>query len=133
MTRLYSTVEGVADVQAALAALPEAFREVVAKTIEVGADIIEGEADARVPEESGDLRKSIGKEIRPDGLQATIGAGEPYARWVEFATVDTPAQPFLWPAFRIGARFVRSQIRDWAVQAGEKVRLKTKRNKRPKA
>lgn len=122
-------IEGTEDVQAALQSLPEAFRQVVAQTFEVGAALIEGEADSRVPEDSGDLKASIGHEIRGDGLQATIGAGEPYARFVEFATVDTPAQPFLFPAFRIGARFIRKQIRDWVPAVGTKLRFKTKRRK----
>lgn len=131
--RVYSTVDGVDDVQRALEALPEAFREVIAQTFEVGAAIIEGEADARVPVDEGDLKESLGIDVRGDGLQATIGYGDPKARFVEFATVDTPAQPSLWPAFRIGARFVRKQIRDsWVVAAAQKLRFKTKRAKRPR-
>lgn len=133
MPRAVSTIDGLSEVNAALAELPEAFREVVAQTFEVGGAIIEGEADARVPVDEGDLKASLGRNMREDGLQVSIGSGDPKARWVEFATVDTPAQPFLWPGFRIGARFVRKQMRlSWVSDAARKLRLRTKRFRKPR-
>lgn len=123
------SLDGLTEAKAALSQLPEAFRETVAHTIELGVAIIEGEADARVPEESGALRASIGKAIRGDGLQATVGAGEHYARYVEFGTIHRSARPFLWPAFRLGARFVRKQMRQWGEDVGRKIRTRTKRSK----
>lgn len=126
------TIDGLTEAKAALALLPEAFRELAVSTLETGGLIILSEADARVPVDEGDLRDSLDINIRGDGLQVTVGSGDPKARWVEFATVDTPAQPFLWPAFQRGARFVRAQMKGWAAAAGEQVRSKTKRLKRPR-
>lgn len=133
MAAKVSRIDGLTEVNAALAALPEAFREVVAQTFEVGGVIIEGEADARVPVDEGDLKASLGRNTREDGLQVTVGSGDPKARWVEFSTIDTPAQPFLWPGFRIGARFVRKQMRlSWVSDAARKLRLRTKRFRKPR-
>ena len=131
------TLEGFTEAKAALAALPEEFRAVAADTIEVGAAIIEGEAGARVPVDEGDLKASLGTNIRADRLQADVGFGDFKAAWVEFGTNDTPAQPSLWPGFQIGARYVRKQMRTWAASVASGLRLKgggrTKRGRRPKA
>lgn len=126
------SIDGLTEALAALDALPEAFREVVAETIDEGADIIEREADFRVPVAEGDLKRSQGRNDRDDGLQTAVGYGDPKARFVEFATEDTPAQPYLWPAFQQGAKHVRKKMREWGKEAGQKVRARTKRFKRPK-
>lgn len=125
-------VDGLTEMKAALAFLPEAFRQVAAETIDTGTSVMEFEALKRVPYDEGDLFNSIGRNVREDGLQATVGAGDFKARFVELGTNDTPAQPYLYPAFRTGARFIRRRMRDWAAEAGEKVRFRTKRRK-PKA
>lgn len=130
MARALVRLDGLTEAKAAVEALPQAFRETIAQTFEVGAAIIEGEADARVPVAKGTMKASLGTRLREDGLQATVGYGDPKARFVEFSTVDTPAQPSLWPAFRIGARFVRKMMRTWGEEAGERVRFKVKRGKR---
>jgi HK97 gp10 family phage protein len=121
------SIDGLTEVNAALAALPEAFREVAAETLQAGGAVISAEADARVPVDEGDLKGSGDSAVREDGLQVTVGYSDPKGRWVEFATNDTPAQPFLYPAFQIGARFVRKQMRNWGKAAGEKVRTRVRR------
>lgn len=127
MTRFSITVDGLTEVTGNLARLPEDFRAVVAETIDEGSAIIESETRARVPVDKGTMKLSLGRNVRSDGLQASVGFGDVKARFVEFATVDTPAQPSLWPAFRRGARYIRRQMRDWAARAGQRVRFKTKR------
>lgn len=123
------SIDGLTEVNAALAALPEAFREVVADAFQTGTAIISAEADARVPVDEGDLKDSGDSAIRADGLQATIGYSDPKARWVEFATEDTPAQPFLYPAFQLGQRFIRKDMRAWAKRVGERIVTRTRRIK----
>lgn len=120
------TSEGLTEISAALKLLPEAFREVAADSLEAGSAIISAEADSRVPVDEGELRDSGDSAIREDGLQVTVGYADVKARWVEFATEDTPAQPFLYPAFRIGVRFVRKQMRTWAKTVGQKVVTRTR-------
>lgn len=123
-------IEGIAELHAALERLPDALREIVVPTIATGAAIIESEAKTRVPYDEGDLERSIETEIQEDGLRAMVGSDLFYAKFVELGTSDTPEQPYLFPAFRTGARYVRRRMREWASEVGAKVRLKTRRPKK---
>lgn len=133
-------VDGLTEARKALAALPEAFREQAAKTIGEGSQIILSEAQQRAP--VGDdplkpghirLKPSLGREVRGDGLQAAVGSGDFTAKWVEFGTTKNAAKPFLWPAYLLGARYVRKHMRGWAKAAGEKVRTRQKLSSTQKA
>jgi HK97 gp10 family phage protein len=129
-------IDGLTEAKATIAALPEAFKEVAGESIHEGTDIMWSEAEARAPVGSGRdvhpgmLKASIGKNERADGLQASVGSGVVYAKFVEFGTGDTPAEPFLYPAFRIGARVIRGQMRGWADDAGNRAKLRTKRGRK---
>lgn len=123
-------VDGLTEAKATIAALPEAFKEQVREALDIGSAIILSEAGRRVPVRHGTLKQSLGRNIRADGLQASIGSGDKKAQWVEFATNDTPAQPFLFLAFRLGARFIRASMRNWAENAGIQARFKVKRSNR---
>jgi len=123
-------VDGLTEAKAALAFLPEAFRQVAAETIDTGTAIMESEAHNRVPYDEGDLDASIGRNVREDGLQASVGASDIAARFTELGTVDTPAQPWLRPAFRTGARFIRREMKDWTEKAGQRVRVRAKYRKK---
>jgi hypothetical protein len=136
--------------------LPAAFREVVASTIREGAEIIEREARQRAPRSMGGprrkwkggsvkhrLRDTIGTNIRADGLMAAVGTSDPRGRWLEVGSKvrrvrkgpvlgDRPAQPWLYPSYKRGARHVRKEMRGWVADAERKLRFKTKRWK-PKA
>lgn len=127
-----ASIDGLTEARAALLALPDAFREAVTVTIAEAAEIIETDAKRRAPVRSGELRDSIGSNIRADGLQAAIGSGAPHAPFVEFGTKTMPAQPWLYPAFRAGARYVRASIKNWTKEAGEMVRASVRRGKNAK-
>lgn len=129
-------VDGLTEARATFDALPQAFRDVTAEVIQEGADIIFNEAYRRVPVGSGrdphpgELRNSLGENVRADGLQAAIGSGLYRAKFTEFGTNDTPAEPFLFPAFRIGATYVRRLVRELADEAGVRARFRTKRGRK---
>ena len=129
-------VDGLTEAKATFDALPAAFVEVAGESIHEGTDIMWSEAEARAPVGSGkdvhpgQLKASIGKNERGDGLQASVGSGVLYAKFVEFGTNDTPAEPFLFPAFRIGAKVIRAQMKSWAEDAGQRARFRTKRFKK---
>src|SRR5688500_7662896 len=107
-------LDGLTEAKEAIAALPELFAGVAAETLDTGSAIIESEAHGRVAIDEGDLDRSIGRNIRGDGLEVAVGAGDFKAAWVEFGTSDTPAQPWLYPSFRLGVKFIRKQMREWA-------------------
>lgn len=136
------SVDGLTDATAAIAQYTPAFRAAVAQSIDEGSALIETEYRARVPvgdairgryskdRTPGELKRSIGRNVRSDGMQAAVGSSDKKARWVEFGTEDAPAQPGLLPAFRRGARLIRRQMRDWAAKAGERVRFRSRRGYR---
>lgn len=132
MARVSVRVDGLTKARETVALLPQAFKDAVVDAIEVGSRIILLEAFRRVPVRYGKLQASLGRNVRSDGLQASVGSGDKKARFVEFSTNDTPAQPFLYPAFRAGAKYIRGSMRRWAEEAGMQAKFKTKRGRRPK-
>lgn len=123
-------IDGLVEAKEMFSRLPDALHAEVADTIEKAAEIIESEAKLRVPYEDGDLHDSIGLNIREDGLMAAVGAGAFYARFVEFGWLYAPAQPYLFPAFRWGARYVRGRMKHWPLTAAQKARARVRRGKR---
>lgn len=126
-------IDGLTELRAALDDLPEAFREEIRDAIDTGSAIIESEAHARVPYDEGDLDDSIGRNVRSDGLQAAVGSGLNYAPHVELGTSQAPAQPWLYPAYLVGARFVRRKMKEWGAAAGRKVRVRSRGKRRRRA
>ena len=73
------------------------------------------------------MRDSIRKEPGDHDLAVKVRAGGPtttrvvphvsgafsydYARGVEFGTVDTAAQPFFWPAYRLSRKSLKSRAK----------------------
>lgn len=131
-------VDGLTELRGTFADLPSAFVEVVSESIDQGTDTMWSEAFNRAPvgpardPNSGKLKKSIGRNARPDGLQTAVGSSDPKAKFLEFGTGDTPAEPFLFPAFRIGSRQIRGEMRQWADDAGMRAKFKTKRGRKAK-
>ena len=126
MASIRGRIDGLTEAKATIALLPQAFKDVAIEALDIGSRIILSEADRRVPVREGKLKRSLGRNVRSDGLQIAIGSGDKKARWVEFSTNDTPAQPFLYPGFRLGARFIRASMKDWADEAGIRATGKTK-------
>lgn len=111
-------VLGLDELRAKVAAIPDAAHAAILKAMEEGAEEMVGMARRLVPVESGDLRESIGwtwgaaprgamilgtSRAAAGGDRITIFAGNEkafYARFVEFGTVATPAQPYFFPSWR---------------------------------
>ena len=83
--------------------------EILMQAADFGARLVEADAKARVPRDTGALAGSIRREVVKDAPNIAIVAvkagkgtheGRPIARWVEYGTSKTPAQPFLRPALR---------------------------------
>lgn len=102
--------------------IPKRVRVKLEEAMIESANMIVAGARLRVPVESGDLRDSIHRtdvrEGKRGGLYVAISAGRPTkdghyntARIVEFGTMDTPAQPFLLPAYRANRRRAQARMR----------------------
>ena len=79
----------------------ERLKDVVERKFTDGADAAARAARDRAPVRTGTLRRSIRvNEARRRGsrIEASVSTDVPYARFVEYGTSDTPAQPFMTPA-----------------------------------
>lgn len=132
MARLSARIDGLDEAKATAQAFPEAMKGEIADAIDVGSAIILTEANRRVPVLSGALKRSGSRSVRGDGMEAIVGYTDFKAKWIEFGTNDTPAEPFLFPGFRAGARYIRKVLRTAAEEAGGKARFRTRRKKAKK-
>jgi hypothetical protein len=129
MAKFSARLDGLTEA-GTLTPLDPAYQDQARESFQVWRRIVLTETYRRVPVRFGDLQRSLGSNTREDGLQVAVGFGDKKAQWVEFATEDTPAQPSLYPAFRLGSKFVRSDMRNWSEKAGIQVRTRTKRSSR---
>lgn len=122
------TVKGLSSLNRKFKRLPKEA-EIAARTaIAKSADEIIAMMRNLVPVDDGQLRNSIGWSFggAPEGskiigsvkggkeLTATIYAGDDkafYARWVEFGTVKTRAQPFFFPSYNANRMRAKSRIK----------------------
>lgn len=125
-------VEGTEDVVAAFRELPDAIREVIGEKIETTAGIIHSEARRRVPYDDGDLDRDIKIKLSPRKQYARVGNDLFYAPFQELGTLRSPAQPYLYPAFRAGARYLRREMRGWGNEVGAQIRGRARRRRRPR-
>jgi len=75
------------------AKVPGAARRLVQRAV---VDV-EGQAKQRAAVDTGALRQSIGGRMIGD-TSGEVGVGQEYAIYVEYGTVNAPAQPFMHPA-----------------------------------
>lgn len=117
------------ETRATLRALPEVTSGILGIYIRDAAQQIEQEAKQRAPRgRTGDLQASIGTEVRSDGLEVRVGSGAFYAKFVELGTVNASAKPFLFPAYKKGARVLRKRVRGLATDIGRRSRFKGRAN-----
>lgn len=60
---------------------------------------LQKKAQRNAPIDTGTLRRSIGLEIKNEGISAEVEAAADYSAYVELGTRFMQAQPYLGPAF----------------------------------
>lgn len=60
---------------------------------------LQKKAEKNAPVDTGNLKRSIGLEIKDGGLTAECRAKAEYAGYVEYGTRRMEAQPYMGPAF----------------------------------
>jgi HK97 gp10 family phage protein len=121
-------VKGLASLQRKLLGFPPKAEAAIMAAMEKSADTMVALMKNLVPKESGALRDSIGwtwgdppkgslvvakSSPTRGGLRITIFAGNDeafYARWVEFGTQATRAQPYFFPSYRALRRSAKSRV-----------------------
>lgn len=73
--------------------------EEVKNTVRKHGSQLEVKAQRNAPIDTGNLRRSVGLEIRGNGLTAESEATAEYAGYVEYGTRYMKAQPYMRPAF----------------------------------
>lgn len=96
--------------RAKLLRLAPAAEEELRKAVSKSVKEVKAQAQAFAPERSGELIESIEDLTFDDGLSGAVQATAPHAHLVEFPTVHTRAQPFLFPAFRLLIRRIRGRF-----------------------
>lgn len=91
-------VLGGADLVAALARVGVKGRQIAVQHVQRASLAIERDAKSRCPVDTGRLRSSIHPTFKQNGLGAEIITDVVYAPFVEFGTVRSAAQPFMFPA-----------------------------------
>lgn len=137
----YAKVLRLEKLQKKLNAMPKIARQEIQTALEQAATEIVELAKSLVPEDTGDLKDSIGwtwgkvpkgamtlgkvraAELAGD-LTITIYAGNNeafYARWVEFGTQKMKDRPYFYPAFRALRKRSRSRVTRAINRAAKKV------------
>lgn len=71
------------------------------KIVQKNGSELQAKAQRNAPVDTGNLKRSIGLEIRDNGLTAESEAVAEYAPYVEWGTRFMKAQPFMRPAFNV--------------------------------
>ena len=94
----------IKDEERLLRAIKEGNEDVIKDSMKLIEDVIykiEYEAYQNVPIDQGHLAASIRSTFSKNKLIGNVvarGTKRPYAAWVEYGTIKTPAQPFIVPA-----------------------------------
>ncbi|SFE54648.1 phage protein, HK97 gp10 family [Actinopolyspora alba] len=90
--------------------------EIAAEAGQAWGEAVQADARSRVPDRTGRLKRGITVQVQKRSLSFSVGThnGPFYGHLVENGTSDTPAQPFLLPAFTAHrgdiVRYVRAAV-----------------------
>ena len=93
-------IKGSEKLRRQLQSIPDLLAVPIKKQIAEGLQQVQKTAQQNAPVRTGALKKSIKTEIETDGLKGRVYSDAPHAHLVEFGTVNAPAQPFMFPAWR---------------------------------
>jgi HK97 gp10 family phage protein len=93
----------------------QGMEQAVSLALEASALLVEGQAKALAPVDTGNLRNSITHEV--EGQEAKVGTNVEYAPYVELGTVKMAAQPYLNPALEQNKGNIKRIFAD-AIQRG---------------
>ncbi len=103
------SIDIVGDAAAVFSAYADSMKDKIEAAVAKAGKIVEGDAKAACPVDTGRLRQSITSEAA--GMSANIGANTEYAGYVEFGTYKMKAQPYLIPALLNNADTIAGMIK----------------------
>lgn len=114
--------EGIAAARKQFARLPEVVRQQINEAVDVTRKAALEGARARVPVDTGALKKSLRSTMDKRRGAAKVTARAPHAHLVEFGTVHMDAHPFMLPA----AEAERDNFVRRATEAGRRIEQEMK-------
>ncbi len=97
-------VDGLEKLWRKLDELPEVMRKGMRKAVHDETEEIADDERRAAPELTGELKRGIQAEHKPERLSGTVAATARHSSFVEHGTSDTPAQPFVEPAITASRR-----------------------------
>lgn len=91
-------IEGLENVQAMFEQKMNDITNKLSEGVAESCKVVEADAKAMCPVDTGGLRKSITSEV--SGTTGVVGTNKEYAMYVEFGTYKMAAQPYLVPALK---------------------------------
>lgn len=119
--RRKSGLIGVNKLNRKLRRMGPAVKKGLGPALQTVADAVHADALKRIPVREGDLAAALKKQVLPKGTSARVGywqkgnkknweLGGWRAHFIEFGTLNSPAIPFIRPAFRENIAFARKTI-----------------------
>jgi HK97 gp10 family phage protein len=105
-------VKGIKEALADIAKYDQKIQLAVEAAIEKGVKNIGEAAQNRAPVKSGKLKKSGRAKFNKATMTGYASFSARYAHIVEFGSVTSPAQPFLFPSFQEEVPQVEKEIRE---------------------
>ncbi|MFC8124656.1 HK97-gp10 family putative phage morphogenesis protein [Streptomyces sp. NPDC057302] len=110
-----SRLEGLGRALRAIERVPEAMREARTETLHEWAEDVQGAAEEKVPQRTGNLWGALDHRVTEQYGRAEVGVWDPdqleYALYVEKGTSSMADQPYLVPAFNEHRRQVTRTYR----------------------
>lgn len=91
-------IEGLENVQAMIENKISDITGKLSEGVAESCKVVEADAKAMCPVDTGELRKSITSEVL--GTTGVVGTNKEYAMYVELGTYKMAAQPYLVPALK---------------------------------
>jgi HK97 gp10 family phage protein len=124
--RKWAMPRDIDNLQRRLRAIPREMKVHIREALDKSADEMVATIRGLAPVDDGVLRDSVGKAPGDHDMSVKVHAGGKattretregsgvaydYALGVEHGTVDTPAQPFFWPGYRINRKRVKARAK----------------------
>lgn len=103
-------IEGLENVQAMFEQKMNDMQGKLSEGVAESCKVVEADAKAMCPVDTGELRKSITSEV--SGTTGVVGTNKEYAMYVEFGTYKMDAQPYLVPALKANEETIVQIIKD---------------------
>ena len=127
MSKRTITIKGMPSLRRVLRVAPDEMKKPLQEAVLESLDIVEADMKLNVPRDSGALASVITSKPQRDKMSGRVGPGVKgkkdmrkagwRAHFIEFGTVNQPAQPFVAPAFDKNKSYILKRLQDGVSEA----------------